>query len=183
MTLFSWHFIEACNHQTPKRGNSSRQSIPISLSQAVYRLQLNETSHFVHTYKIRTIIASITLVKLHAPIAKGESTFALSRSVCFCYVFLIIFIYLVFAPRRCIPEESTTFPESLDDLANTSFTMIPAQIAIPAQFLLERREAKGMYSNIRYLSVTIFAQNKTAIKNYPTSFERSYCRMRKKAEK
>ena len=100
------------------------------------------------------------------PIAKGESNF---KNV---YAFIIFyhFIYLVFAPRRCIPEESTTFPESLDDLANTSFTMIPAQITIPAQFLMERREANGMYSNCVYWTATIFAQNKTTLKNYPTSF-------------
>ena len=84
----------------------------------------------------------------------------------------------MFAPRRCIPEESTTFPESLDDLVNTSFTMIPAQITIPAQFLKERRGANGMYSNCVYWAATIFAQNKTTLKNYPTSFLN--CRMREK---
>ena len=96
---------------------------------------------------------------MHYPIAKGESN--LSKK------FMLL---CLFAPRRCIPEESTTFPESLDDLANTSFTMIPAQITIPAQFLMERREANGMYSNCVYWTATTFAQNKTTLKNYPTSF-------------
>ena len=90
------------------------------------------------------------------------------KSICFCYVlhiFFIIFIYLVFAPRRCIPDESTTFPESLDDLVNTSFSIIPAQITIPAQLLMERRGANGMYSNFMCWTVTIYAQNKTTLKN------------------
>lgn len=96
------------------------------------------------------------------PIAKGNQTSKM-------FMLLLSFIYLVFAPRRCIPEESTTFPESLDDLTNTSFTMIPAQITIPAQFLMERREENGIYSNCVYWTATTFAQNKTTLKNYPTS--------------
>ena len=86
------------------------------------------------------------------------------------FLFLIIFYYVVFAPRRSNPEESTTFPESLDDLVITSFNSIPAQITIPAQFLMERREANGIYSNCVYWTATKFAQNKTTLKNYPTSF-------------
>ena len=57
---------------------------------------------------------------------------------------------LVFGSSRSNPEESTTFPESVDDLVNTSFSMIPAQITIPARFLMERRGANGMGSKFMY---------------------------------
>jgi len=72
---------------------------------------------------------------------------ALLRVILLCYVDLCL---PVFGSSRNNPEESTTFPESVDDLVNTSFSMIPAQITIPARFLMERRGANGMGSKFMY---------------------------------
>ena len=40
---------------------------------------------------------------------------------------------------------SVTFPESLDELENTSYSAITAQISIPSTLLLDRKAEGGRY--------------------------------------